>query len=70
MGNSVLFSIPKKTAAASINLEILQPNQQVAGFYTEAVYSTDDQDILGARFIHKKSGFVLDLLRIQILKSS
>ena len=67
MGNSVLFSIPNNTAADSINLAILQPNQQVVGFYTEAVYSTDAQDTLGARFIHKKSGFVLDLLRIQTI---
>ena len=65
MGNSFLFSMPKNTVVTPINLAILQPNQQVAGFYTEAVYSTDDQDILGARFIHKKSGFILDFLRIQ-----
>ena len=45
----------------------LKPNQQVAGFYTEAVYSTDDHEILGARFIHQKSRFVLDLLRIQTI---
>ena len=70
MWSSALFSMVDNTAISSINLAILQPNQQVAGFYTEAVYSTDEQDILGARFIHKKSGFILDLLRIQTVQQA
>jgi Zn-dependent M16 (insulinase) family peptidase len=37
----------------------------VHGFRTEAIYYTDNDLPIGARFIHEKTGFTFDLLRIQ-----
>ncbi len=45
----------------------LQPDQPIADFRTEAVYDNESGHVVGARFRHVPSGFVLDLLRIQSL---
>jgi hypothetical protein len=43
----------------------LAAGQVIAGFRTTAVYTDDDNHPIGARFLHMRSGFTLDLLRIQ-----
>jgi Zn-dependent M16 (insulinase) family peptidase len=43
----------------------LTKGQQLHGFRTEAVYLDDADKPIGARFIHARSGFILDLLQIQ-----
>jgi len=43
----------------------LKPNQKIASFKTEAVYENEIGTVIGARFRHIPSDFVLDLLRIQ-----
>jgi len=43
----------------------LTEGQTIQGFRTEAVYFNDTDQPLGARFVHQKSGFTLDLLEIQ-----
>src|SRR6267143_495835 len=53
------------TAAPSINLNQLTKGAAVDGFRVTAVYLNDAEKPMGARFIHQKSGFTLDLLRIE-----
>jgi len=43
----------------------LKEGQTIQGFRTTAVYLNDTDQTMGARFIHQKSGFILDLLEIQ-----
>jgi Zn-dependent M16 (insulinase) family peptidase len=43
----------------------LTEGQTVAGFRTTAVYLNDSDRPMGARFIHQRSGFTLDVLDIQ-----
>lgn len=50
---------------ADIDLGTLTRNQPVGGFVTEAVYLNDSGTPIGGRFVHRKSGFVLDFLRIE-----
>src|SRR5437764_547227 len=52
-------------AAPSINLNQLTKDAVVDGFRVTAVYLNDAEKPMGARFIHQKSGFTLDLLRIE-----
>ncbi|NQV13820.1 hypothetical protein HQ531_00070 [bacterium] len=40
-------------------------NERIADFSVEALYETGSEEVLGARFRHISSGFVLDFLRIQ-----
>ena len=51
--------------AADIELGKLEKGASVEGFTLEALY-LDDRDVpVGARFTHKSTGFVVDLLRIE-----
>jgi Zn-dependent M16 (insulinase) family peptidase len=43
----------------------LKPGSWVGGFRAQAVYLNDAERPLGARFVHEKTGFTLDVLRIQ-----
>src|SRR6185503_649116 len=43
----------------------LTEGQTIGGFRTTAVYLNDSDRPMGARFIHQRSGFTLDLLEIQ-----
>lgn len=47
------------------SLETLEPNQTVHGFRAEAVYIDGAQKPMGARLIHERTGFTLDLLRLE-----
>jgi Zn-dependent M16 (insulinase) family peptidase len=46
-------------------LGMLKQGQIVDGFETVALFMDDSDAPMGARLVHKKSGFTLDLLRIQ-----
>lgn len=52
-------------SAETSEFALLSENERIADFSVEALYETANNDILGARFRHIPSGFVLDFLRIQ-----
>ncbi|MBV9496634.1 MAG: hypothetical protein JOZ54_20485 [Acidobacteria bacterium] len=52
-------------AADDVNLDKLTKGQTVDGFRVEAVYLNDSDKPLGARFVHDRTGFTLDLLQIE-----
>src|SRR5205809_591948 len=51
--------------AASVTLESLAPGKLVNGFRAVALYTDEGDKPLGARFVHVRTGFKLDVLRIQ-----
>ncbi|MFQ5606857.1 MAG: M16 family metallopeptidase [Candidatus Zixiibacteriota bacterium] len=53
--------------AGAGEFDSLKENQRLADFKTEAVYENEAGKIIGARFRHVPSLFVLDVLRIQSL---
>jgi Zn-dependent M16 (insulinase) family peptidase len=53
------------TAQAAVDLSKLSKGDLVEGFRTEAVYLNDSGKPIGARFIHRRSGFTLDYLQIE-----
>ncbi|TPW14413.1 MAG: hypothetical protein FD129_1086, partial [bacterium] len=56
---------PLRAADPPPTLDSLGPTTSYAGFRALAVY-LDDADLpMGARFVHERTGFVLDLLQIQ-----
>ena len=60
--------IPLAASAASlppVSLGDLKPNQSLHGFRTLAIYLNDTDRPMGARFVHGRSGFTLDVLEIQ-----
>ena len=57
--------IPIAAAALPIAFSNLKPDQSLRGFRVSAVYLSDTDRAMGARFIHRKSGFTLDVLEIQ-----
>lgn len=50
-----------------LGLETLSAGETVAGFKTANIYLNDSGQAIGARFVHARSGFVLDYLEIQSL---
>src|SRR5438045_1958477 len=68
---SLLFSIAiaaLSSAAAQqriVSFDTLTEGQNVNGFRATAVYLNDAGRPMGARLIHQRSGFTLDLLEIQ-----
>lgn len=46
-------------------LENLKEGESYQGFQAEALYLNDAEEPFGARFVHTRTGFVLDLLQIQ-----
>lgn len=46
-------------------LENLKPDEHVNGFTAKAVYENASGDATGARFIHEKQGFIIDVMQIQ-----
>src|SRR2546426_4609555 len=52
-------------AAPSIDLNRLTKGEVADGFRVTAIYLNDAEKPMGARFTHQKSGFTLDLLRIE-----
>ena len=51
--------------AADIALDQLKKGDVVEGFRVDSLYLNDADKPLGARFIHQRSGFVLDYLQIE-----
>jgi Zn-dependent M16 (insulinase) family peptidase len=51
--------------ATAVSLDSLAAGKSVGGFRVEAVYLNDADRPLGARFVHERTGFTLDLLQIQ-----
>jgi Zn-dependent M16 (insulinase) family peptidase len=47
------------------SLDALQQGQVLNGFETRAVYVNDDGHAMGARFVHRRTGFTLDMLRVE-----
>jgi len=56
---------PLRAAGTAPTLDRLTPTTSYAGFRAVAVYVNDADRPMGARFVHEKSGFVLDVLQIQ-----
>lgn len=56
---------PSAAKAADIDLGKLEKGATIEGFTLEALYLDDREVPVGARFAHKKTGFVVDLLRIE-----
>ncbi|MFP5248090.1 MAG: hypothetical protein ACLGH0_15460, partial [Thermoanaerobaculia bacterium] len=53
------------TFTAHAQLDTLKQGDVVEGFRTDAIYLNDSGQPIGARFIHERSGFVLDYLQIE-----
>jgi len=63
---AILLTLTMSTAfAAELDLDKLTRNQEVDGFRVNAIYLNDANKPMGAQFIHRRSGFTLDLLRIE-----
>ncbi len=60
----ILFAMTT-LAAPPVDLGKLTKDQVVDGFTVASVYLNDADKPVGARFIHRKSGFTLDLLQIE-----
>ena len=63
----LLFTIMSVTAQSQrpMTYSTLSEGQTVSNFRTAAVYLNDSDRPMGARFIHQRSGFTLDVLDIQ-----
>jgi Zn-dependent M16 (insulinase) family peptidase len=61
----LLAQTKRATRSQSVDLESLTPGKIVSGFRTVAVYTDESDKMLGARFVHVRTGFTLDVLRIQ-----
>ncbi|MBK7470178.1 MAG: hypothetical protein IPI73_05635 [Betaproteobacteria bacterium] len=51
--------------AAPATFATLKHGQSVRGFRAAAVYLGETSRPMGARFVHRKTGFTLDVLEIQ-----
>jgi len=60
-----LLALALPSYAADVKLEQLKKGDVVDRFRVEAVYVNDVDKPLGARFIHRRSGFTLDYLQIE-----
>jgi Zn-dependent M16 (insulinase) family peptidase len=54
----------------SVSFENLTRGKKVNGFRADAVYLNDADRPMGARFIHERTGFTLDLLQIESVPQS
>lgn len=57
-------------SAAEVSLTSLTEGQPVEGFRVAAVYLNDADQPFGARFVHRRTGFTLDLLQIESVPQS
>ena len=62
---ALLFCLATPTLRADIDLDKLTKNQEIGGFRVNAIYLNDANKPMGAQFVHRRSGFTLDLLRIE-----
>lgn len=61
----VVVVAPLRASDTPPTLDNLSPTTSYAGFQALAVYLNDADLPMGARFVHERTGFVLDLLQIQ-----
>jgi Zn-dependent M16 (insulinase) family peptidase len=61
---------PALAQAKNVSFTSLTKGQKINGFRAEAVYLNDADQPFGARFIHERTGFTLDLLQIQSVPQS
>ncbi|MGC2236312.1 MAG: hypothetical protein WA584_09130 [Pyrinomonadaceae bacterium] len=61
---------PSLAQTKNSSFESLSKGQKINGFRTEAVYLNDSDKPFGARFVHERTGFTLDLLQIQSVPQS
>lgn len=62
---SLLMLTAAAAAAEDVQLDNLKKDQNVGGFRVAAVYLNDSDKPMGARFVHRRTGFTLDLLQIE-----
>jgi len=64
---AILLSLIAMSAIAAppVDFAKLTKGQEVAGFRVESVYLNDADKPVGARFVHRRSNFTLDLLQIE-----
>ena len=60
-----LMTISTAALAQNITLDKLSPGGSVNGFKVTSIYLNDADKPMGARFIHDRSGFTLDVLQIE-----
>ena len=65
LGLSLCLLAMGSAGSADSAIEKLKENQELSGFATECLYENEAGGVMGARFRHLASGFVLDVLRIQ-----
>lgn len=53
------------SAATNVDLSKLTSGEVIDGFKVTVVYLNDVDQPMGARFVHRRSGFTLDILRIE-----
>ena len=61
----LLFLQPVSAQNTSLSLSALSKGQMADGFTTASVYLNDANLPMGARFVHQRTGFTLDLLQIE-----
>lgn len=49
----------------TVDLATLEEGESILGFSVEAAYLNDRDEVMGIRFVHEHTGFVLDLLQIE-----
>ena len=52
-------------APPTVELATLQEGDTILGFRVEAAYLNNRDEVMGLRFVHDHTGFVLDLLQIE-----
>ena len=63
-------TLPISAQTKNVSFASLTKGQKINGFRTEAVYLNDSDQPFGARLVHERTGFTLDLLQIQSVPQS
>ena len=63
--STLVAQVKPVSRAQDTSFETLKEGQVVSGFRTLAVYTDESDKPLGARFLHARTRFTLDVLRIQ-----
>ena len=63
--SAAAMTLPTPVLAAPATFATLKQGEAVRGFRAVAIYLGDTDRPMGARFIHRKTGFTLDVLEIQ-----
>ena len=63
--STLVAQVKSDSRAQSTSFQTLKEGQLISGFRAVAVYTDESDKPLGARFLHARTGFTLDVLRIQ-----